>query len=215
MIYYYNDSSENKILMSTTNHAGYSRRSTWEQVCDGKKVVLQDNPFVLEADDAVSLFSGCTGIENLEYLDISACEDLSYMFSSYNNSTLNLSWLDVSNVTNMNSMFTNSSIVRLNLTGWNVSKVRNFDYMFYNSGSLRNIYVDSGTNWQTATGGQASSYNMFNDCILLPNYSSSNWDINMANSDGGYFSVREPKWFRCTPYIKENDVWVEIEDVYK
>lgn len=215
MIYYYNDSSENRVLMSTTNHTGYSRRSTWEQVCDGKKVVLQDNPFVLEADDAVSLFSGCTGIENLEYLDISACEDLSYMFSSYNNTTLNLSWLDVSNITNMNSMFTNSNIVRLNLTGWDVSKVINFDYMFYNSGSLRNIYVDSGTNWQTATGGSASSYNMFNDCILLPNYNSSRWDISMANSDGGYFSVREPKWFKCIPYVKENDVWVEIEDVYK
>ncbi len=110
MIYYYDDSSENRVLMSTTNHAGYSRRSTWEAICDGKKAVLQDNPFVLEDDDPVNLFSGCTGIENLEYLDISACEDLSWMFSSYNDTTLDLSWLDVSNVTNMNSMFASSSI---------------------------------------------------------------------------------------------------------
>ncbi len=98
--------------------------------------------------------------------------------------------------------------------GWDVSKVRNFDYTFYNCDHLRTIYVDSGTNWQTATGGQASSDNMFNYCTLLPGYNSSELGINKATSDGGYFSVREPKWFKCTPYVKENDVWVEIDGVW-
>lgn len=217
MIYYYGEWWDDNVYMTTTYHDDYNWRSAGEQICNGKKAVLQDNPFVLDADEAYNLFNGCTGIENIEYLDISACKNLSCMFYGYNNSdntTLDLSWLDVSNVTNMESMFSNSSVEYLNLMGWNVSKVRNFDSMFQMCEHLRNIYVDSGTNWQTATGGRATGTDMFSNCISLPNYDSYEWDLNMATSVGGYFSAREPKWIKCLPYRKENGVWVPVE-VYK
>ena len=216
MAVYYKLDDNDRILMSTINSEGYNQRSRGSQICNGKKVVLQDNPFILEVDDAYNLFYGCTGIENLEYLDISACTNLSNMFARYNNvdnTTLDLSWLDVSNATNFSGMFTSSSIKKLNLTSWNVSGVRNFDYMFYMCNQLQNIYVDPGTDWKTATGGGVSSTYMFNGCQSLPNYNPQSYELNIdyANSQDGYFTVEEHGWFEYTPYIKENGIWVPVE----
>ena len=76
-------------------------------------------------------------IENLNNIDMSRVEDMSYMFAGcYSLTNLDLSGINAPNVQDMSYMFSIClSLTDLNLSGFNAPNVKNVSYMFYSCGS--------------------------------------------------------------------------------
>lgn len=118
--------------------------------------------------------------------------------------------IDVSNwvttsATKMWGMFQEMDVLEsLDLRKFKFDKVtgKYLDQMFYKDISLKNIYVESGTDLNN---GSRTADKMFIDCINLPNYNGATTNITKANDSAtGYFTSLESTgiW-----YHKVNGVW--------
>ena len=174
-------------------------------------------------------------LKGLENLNTSMVEDMSYMFSNSNFTSLDLSGLNTRNVRDMNHMFDgcydlnslslnglNTENVKnmtgmfnyceklesLDLSSFNTVNVENMTYMFYSCYKLSTIYVSE--KWSTEN--VSNSYSMFSYCNRLvggcgTKYSSSHDDYTYAHIDEG---TSNPGYFT---YKKiEEDVPEDIDD---
>ena len=91
------------------------------------------------------MFMNLTEINNLQNLDTSFVNDMSYMFFYvYYLTSLDLSSFDTSNVTNMSEMFYGmSSLTDLNLSSFDTSNVTDMRAMFFDMYSLTNLNLSS------------------------------------------------------------------------
>lgn len=141
--------------------------------------------------------------------DLSACTDLSYMFSGCALFNSNIGNWNVSNVTNMSSMLSNASVFNQNIGGWNVSNVTNMSSMFSNmlafNQDIGDWDVSSVTNMSNMFNG-ASAFNqdiggwdvsnvtdmsyMFSACIAF-NSNISNWNVSSVTNMAGMFTSAE------------------------
>ena len=175
--------------------------------------------------DMRGMFSGCSGLTSLDLslFDTSNVTDMSEMFFKCSGLTsLNLSNFNTSNVTDMSEMFFEcSGLTSLNLSNFNTSNVTNMSYMFYycsgltsldvsnfdtsnvtdmhcmfyGCSSLTSIYVSNKWNTDKVT----YSFQMFDRCSNLPNYSSSSTDKTHANyGSDGYLT------YKAAPKAKAN-----------
>lgn len=222
MIYYFEDYNH-VVHLSNNEEPSWDWASelyAGDEVCYDRNVIIDCDPFILGANDALLLFSSAKEIQNISTvtIDTSACITFDGMFKNYTpttNKKLDLSGFDTSKVTSMPEMFYGSTIEELNLTGWDISKVNDYERMFEDCYRLSKISVSSGTNWKTQGKPGANDYNMFYYCSALPGYDEYDDNgLNKANTLDGYFFAREPKWIKCDVYTKINDIWVK-SDVWK
>ena len=140
-------------------------------------------------------FYDCTNLTSLidfTNLDISDCEDFSWMFyscTSLQNISALESW-DVSNGTDFSRMFDNCSSLQdiSALESWNVSNGTDFSYMFYNCSSLQNI--NGLENWNVENGMDFSF--MFAHCKSLQ-------DISVSNT---LTILTKKMFYNCNPNLK-------------
>ena len=145
------------------------------------------------------MFSGCYGLTSLDLsnFNTSIVTNMGMMFDMcYNLPSLDVSSFDTSKVTSMNGMFSCcTSLTSLDLSNFNTSIVTNMGNMFNYSFNLINIYVSDRWNTDKVT----DSYNMFDSCRHLPNYSSSSEDKTHANyGPDGYLT------YKAAPNTKAN-----------
>lgn len=87
----------------------------------------------------------------------------------------------------MHDMFSDCKLTSLDLSSFDTSNVTSMGYMFSGCSSLTSIYVSDRWN----TGKVTFSYDMFEDCSKLPNYSSSSNDMTHANyGPDGYLTYK-------------------------
>ena len=120
--------------------------------------------------------------------DTSKVTDMSEMFAGCENLIiLDLSNFDTSNVTDMSNMFCGcSSLTSLNVSSFDTSKVTNMSYMFRDCSLLETIYVSNKWNTVSVT----DSTDMFTGCTSLPGFDSTKIDASMANTNGGYLTLK-------------------------
>jgi len=131
---------------------------------------------------------------------------------------LNLANFNTSNATNMANMFSGcTSLQAVNLESFDTSKVTNMYCMFRLCKNLVTIYVSTNFIVDLV---QDSNY-MFMDCTNLVGGAGTTYavanpqDKTYARIDGGitdpgYFTLKR-YWVKCTPYLKENGVWVPMK----
>lgn len=169
------------------------------------------------------MFRGCGSLTslNVSSFNTSKVTTMNSMFSTCTSlQSLDLSNFNTSNVTDMADMFAGcTSLQSVDLAGFDTSKVMYTPRMFQGCGNLVTIYAST----DFVVNQVQNSNSMFNDCTNLVGgagtvFDSSNIDKTYAKIDGGttdpgYFTFRASPhgWFECTPYIKENDVWVPVE----
>lgn len=118
------------------------------------------------------LFSNCTSLTDVCFLDTSKVTNMSYMFE-YCSNLFSIATFDTSNVTDMSSMFFNAGQPStqaglLVIPSFNTSKVTNMSFMF--SGTRASVYPNFDTSNVT------NMYNMFNSnytVINAPMYNTS------------------------------------------
>jgi len=98
---------------------------------------------------------------DLNDIDVSLVEDMSYLFYRLDPHKIDISQWDVSNVKNMEGMFYNCNEFNSDLSQWDVSSVTNIGYMFYN---CKNFNSDL-SQWDVYKVKYMS--NMFNGCTSL------------------------------------------------
>ena len=143
------------------------------------------------------MFDKCASLTSLDVtkLDTTNVTNMSYMFADCSGLTsLDVTKLDTTNVTNMSYMFAYcSGLTSLDLSKFDTSNVTDMRGMFSGCSSLTSIYVSNKWNTDKVT----YSFQMFDRCSNLPNYSSSSTDKTHANyGSDGYLT------YKATPTAK-------------
>ena len=100
---------------------------------------------------------------NLEYMNTSNVEDMSYMFGDCNKLTdIYFSDFDTSKVRDMSYMFSGcENLEELDLSSFGTSRVENMENMFYKCKNLRRLDISSfGSNFSVCTLGFSSCINL-------------------------------------------------------
>ena len=169
------------------------------------------------------MFRGCGSLTslNVSSFNTSKVTTMNSMFSNcISLQSLDLSNFDTYNVTDMADMFAGcTSLQSVDLAGFDTSKVMYTPRMFQGCGNLVTIYAFTDFVVDLVK----NSNSMFDNCTNLVGgagtvFDSTKIDKTYAKIDGGtadpgYFTFKANPhgWFECTPYIKENDVWVPVE----
>ena len=132
-----------------------------------------------------------TDIKNFDMskINTSNVTNMSYMFTVSRLKNLDFSHFDTSNVISMRHMFSQIEATSLDLSSFDTSKVTNMTGMFrggQESSNLEKIYV--GNKWNTNL--VTDSNNMFYNCTRLPGFDSTKIDVSMANTNGGYLTLK-------------------------
>ena len=135
----------------------------------------------------LSMFSA-SNVDNLDLsnFNTSSVTSMTSMFSNCKAQSINLSSFDTSNVTTMLSMFSGSQVSELDLSSFDTSSVTSMRGMFYKSSNLNTIYVSNKWNTNSVN----SSNDMFYGCTSLPGFDSTKIDASMANTNGGYLTLK-------------------------
>ena len=130
-----------------------------------------------------------SGFENLDLssFDTSNVTKMFYMFAHTKATTINLSSFDTSKVTSMQGMFNESQIPILDLSSFDTSNVTDIAAMFSKCSLLETIYVSNKWNLNSI---QYPSVSMFYNCTSLPGFDSTKIDTSMANTNGGYLTLK-------------------------
>ena len=136
----------------------------------------------------VGMFDGCTSLTSLDLssFNTSNVTDMSWMFAGIQVPTLDLSNFNTSNVIDMRCMFLGSQSTTLDLSSFNTSNVTNMKSMFEDCNLIQTIYVS--TMWNTNVVNNSS--NMFKNCTSLSGFDSTKTDASMANTNGGYLTLK-------------------------
>lgn len=140
--------------------------------------------------DMSSMFEFCgfltsLGVSKWDTSNVTSMYDMFNGCSSL--TTLEVSKWHTSKVTNMSDMFSNcEKLTTLDLSGWDTRQVTDMSEMFYDCGSLTAIYIGEGWNTDKVT----ASFNMFEYCTKLPNFTFI-VDKRQANAGpGGYMTLK-------------------------
>ncbi|WP_137599675.1 BspA family leucine-rich repeat surface protein [Enterococcus nangangensis] len=109
-----------------------------------RKVVIEGKVVLPKTPKLFTKMTRLKTIDNIELLDTSRVEDMSYMFYDVTEiDTLDLSSWDTSNVTDMSGMFKETYKLKdLFIANWNVSKVTNMSNMFYDATGLTSLNLN-------------------------------------------------------------------------
>ena len=134
------------------------------------------------------------GITDLNCIDVSKIDDLSYLFFEITHmhpiKDIDISEWDVSNVTNMRSMFEECYEFNSDLSKWNVSKVKDMHAMFF---SCENFNSDL-SKWNVSN--VEDMEDMFFDCKKF------NSDLSLWKTNGIIFGM----FNKCDALIKNNKI---------
>ena len=87
----------------------------------------------------------------------------------------------------MQGMFENcTGLISLDLSSFDTGNVTTMRGMFDKCNLLQTIYVSNS--WNTAS--VTDSTDMFNGCTSLPGFDSTKTDASMANTNGGYLTLK-------------------------
>lgn len=149
-----------------------------------KEVKIADG--VSTGTNASDLFNGCSNLTsiNIEALDTSNAEDMSYMFQGCSSlASLDLSKFNTSRVTSMYSMFDGCrSIKALELSSFDTGSVTWMGGMFQDCSSLRTVDVSS---FDTSSVNNLSW--MFSGCSSLASVDLSSFDTSSVTDAYGVF----------------------------
>ena len=177
----------------------YTTSSSWDDYEIRSKEDLQEK--IQEIIDKTHPKKGDT--IDLNHLDVSRVEDMSYLFYSYLNYidftdyNFNVSKWDVSNVTNMESMIDGCKYFNCDLSKWDVSNVINMNDMFY---GCENFNCDL-SRWDVSNVEDMGC--MFFGCKNF-NCDLSRWDVSNVEDMGCMFDG-------CDSLEKTSD-WYNEED---
>ena len=138
-------------------------------------------------DMNMMFYDSRVNILDLSSFDTSNVINMHAMFYHSQATSIDLSSFDTSNVTNMRAMFEGcTSLTTLDISSFDTSKVTNMSEMFNGCNLLGTIYVSN--KWDVSAVVNSSA--MFRDCTSLPGYDSTKVDVSMANTNGGYLTLK-------------------------
>ena len=142
--------------------------------------------------------SNVTSIENIFKFSVSGKQPPSIIYVD--------GW-DTSRITDFRNTFAGQYMIEtLDLQSWKISNFvsdNGFNNMFNGCSRLKTIKVEEPTNWKDSVSSTVTGTDMFKDCIRLPNFTSSDVDIDRANTikNFGYFAGQW-EWKPYTVYLK-------------
>lgn len=131
---------------------------------------------------------------DLNYIDVSKIDDMSFLFDKLNPGKIDVSKWDVSNVEMMQGMFAHCENFDADLTGWDVSKVKTFRWMFEDCKNFKGVGLkDWNVKHADSLGRMFSGCEEFNEDI-------SGWDISDAKNISGMF-------VKCKSFNQDLSSW--------
>jgi|GEM_PF-1482595 len=177
---------ETKTIELEAGNASTVATAPWKTYTSVSNIIVNDT--VVLPEDCALLFSGITGlinVENSENFDTSNVTSMNRMFQGASNLTeIDVSRWDTSNVIDMSYMFDYASgLTKLDVSSWNTSNVIDMSYMFYATHSLTELNV---SNWNTSS--VTSMNRMFQGASSLIELDVSSWDTSSVTNMRGMFN---------------------------
>ena len=119
---------------------------------------------------------------DLNDIDTSKINDMSYLFFQYDIQNIDISGWDVHNVTDMTRMFYQCNKFNSNLSNWNVSSVENMDGMFADC----DMFNSDLSKWNVKK--VEITANMFFGCHSFEGNGLENWELNECTNLNYMFS---------------------------
>ena len=157
----------------------------------------------LAKDESVLLYKNGDEVIIANNVDkpIKANQDMSYVFSDLNVSTINnINYIDMSNCQSMERMFQRSKIVNLDLSSFDTSNVNNMSYCFESMHSLKNLAGLENFDVSNVT---TFAYLMNDDMALLTVPNLSGWSVTDKCTNLSYMLAS----IAYTPGVKSSSLW--------